>query len=85
MPGELFIEHQSFLTMKKYFAFGILGILIILSFVSPHLMFNSGELIEEHQIIENYCFSCHTAFHSIPNEKCITCHKLEGDRSRHSC
>lgn len=63
--------------MKKYFAFGILGILIILSFVSPHLMFNSGELIEEHQIIENNCFSCHTAFHSIPNEKCITCHKLE--------
>jgi hypothetical protein len=63
--------------MKKYFAFGILGILIILSFVSPHLMFNSGELIEEHQTIENKCFSCHVAFHSTPNEKCITCHKLE--------
>jgi nitrate/TMAO reductase-like tetraheme cytochrome c subunit len=63
--------------MKKYIAIGIIVTMIILSFTSPHLMLNSGELSEGHQDIENDCFKCHTAFQETPNSKCIACHAID--------
>jgi hypothetical protein len=42
----------------------------------PHAMISPGELVDGHQSITNKCNSCHEPLWGIPNEKCITCHKL---------
>lgn len=39
-------------------------------------MINPGELVQGHQKLNSECFSCHTAFSGISNEKCISCHPL---------
>jgi hypothetical protein len=49
---------------------------LVLLYVYPHAMISPGELVKGHQSITNKCNSCHEPFMGIPNEKCITCHKL---------
>ncbi|HQV99100.1 MAG TPA: class III cytochrome C family protein [Bacteroidia bacterium] len=62
--------------MKKALVYGIIVVCIGLMYQFPHTMLNPGELVEGHQELNSKCLSCHTPFKGLPNEKCITCHKL---------
>lgn len=63
--------------MKNLIAvIAIVAVFIWLAVRYPHTMFNPGELVQGHQDLKEKCFSCHTPFAGIPNEKCIACHKL---------
>ena len=62
--------------MKSLLIVGIVGVLIALMVQFPHTMLSPGELTQGHQDLSNDCFSCHTAFGGIENDKCIACHKL---------
>ena len=50
--------------------------MIFLMVQFPHTMLSPGELSQSHQDLSNDCFSCHTPFSGIENNKCIACHKL---------
>jgi hypothetical protein len=49
---------------------------LLLLYAYPHAMISPGELVKGHQTITNKCNSCHEPLWGIPNEKCISCHKL---------
>lgn len=55
---------------------GIVSVLGLLIVRYPHTMINPGELLQGHQDLKENCFSCHSPFNGIPNEKCIACHKI---------
>ncbi|MBL0104542.1 MAG: class III cytochrome C family protein [Bacteroidetes bacterium] len=63
--------------MKKLLVIGILLLFAFLMVMFPHVMVNPGELSSGHQKLSNKCTSCHEPFRSIPNAKCVACHKLE--------
>lgn len=52
-------------------------ICILLVFWYPHSMISPGDLIDEHQELTTDCFSCHTPFIGISDDKCIACHTVE--------
>lgn len=62
--------------MKHLIILGIIAGIIMLMVIYPHTMLNPGELTQGHQDLSNNCFSCHTPFNGIENNKCIACHKL---------
>lgn len=64
--------------MNKLIFSGVMVFIVIslLIIKFPHTLINPGELIEEHQKLNNDCFSCHTPFQGVPNTKCIACHQL---------
>lgn len=62
--------------MKYFIVIGIVAGIIFLMVQFPHTMLSPGELIQGHQDLKNDCFSCHTAFSSVSNDKCIACHQL---------
>jgi len=62
--------------MKYLIVLGIIAGIIVLMVRYPHTMLSPGELIQGHQDLSNDCFSCHTPFGGIENDKCIACHKL---------
>ncbi|MDO8368237.1 MAG: cytochrome c3 family protein [Saprospiraceae bacterium] len=62
--------------MKYLIVLGIIAGVIVLMVQYPHTMLSPGELTQGHQDLSNDCFSCHTPFGGIENDKCIACHKL---------
>lgn len=62
--------------MKYFIVIGIVAGIIFLMVQFPHTMLSPGELVEGHQDLKNDCFSCHTAFSGVTNDKCIACHQL---------
>ncbi|MBK8561890.1 MAG: cytochrome c3 family protein [Saprospiraceae bacterium] len=62
--------------MKKLIIFGLIVVIVLLAAKYPHVMLNPGELSQGHQDLGNKCYSCHTPFSGIENDKCIACHKV---------
>jgi hypothetical protein len=62
--------------MKKLIIFGLVAVIVLLAAKYPHVMLNPGELSQGHQDLGNKCYSCHTPFSGIENDKCIACHKV---------
>ncbi len=62
--------------MKSIIVLGFLVVFALLSYMNPYTLLNPGELVEGHQQLKKKCLSCHDPFWGIPNEKCISCHKL---------
>lgn len=62
--------------MKKFYVIGGIAVLIWLMIRFPHIMINPGELMADHQEMNNKCTDCHDPFMGISNDKCISCHKL---------
>ena len=52
-------------------------VVVIISFTSPHLMLNPGELTKGHQKIKDECTACHKPLRGINELRCIACHKID--------
>lgn len=63
--------------MKKVYVIGIIVLVTWLIVQFPRLMINPGELLSDHQQLNNECLKCHDPFGGISNDKCISCHKPE--------
>ena len=63
--------------MKKIIIIGFTCLIAVLVYQFPHPMINPGELIADHQDLNNKCRSCHEPFWGINNNKCISCHALD--------
>jgi hypothetical protein len=61
-------------TLKIILSINLL-LIVVLTFVWPHLMVAPGKLIPGHQAITTDCFACHSAFKGVSATKCIGCHK----------
>jgi hypothetical protein len=60
--------------MKKLSILLATGLAIVLIIQFPRATISPGELVVAHQKLNNDCFSCHTPFGGIANEKCMSCH-----------
>lgn len=66
--------------MKIVLKYAIIAIVIIVCIVAiflPRQMISPGHLVAGHTKLDNDCFSCHSFFRGVTNEKCIKCHKIK--------
>ena len=63
--------------MKRAIVYGVMLLCIVLVIQFPHTMIQPGELVKAHPDSVSSCLACHQPFLGIPNENCISCHRLK--------
>lgn len=51
-------------------------VLVVLTFVYPHLMVSPGPLVPGHAELATDCFACHAPLRGASSVRCISCHAL---------